>query len=238
VDDVGLIVTTNFGCKDTMLTPKYINVYAWPKADFCIAPPIAPSTNPLFEFCDLWTKDVVKWTWNFGDGTKDTTSKETDPKHSYATTATDNDFYSYKVCLNVKTIHGCWDTICKPIDLLPEFEFYIPNCITPNDDPHNQLFFGKSRGVKEYNIWIFDRWGNLLWDCTMKGKNIEYDKPGQDGMSSACKWDGKTERGAGSADMNGNSGNLLQEDVYVWKVRLTDIFDKKHNYVGHVSIVK
>jgi hypothetical protein len=38
--------------------------------------------------------------------------------------------------------------------------------------------------------------------------------------------------------MNGRSGMLAQEDVYVWKVRLTDIFDRVHTYIGHVSIVK
>ena len=42
----------------------------------------------------------------------------------------------------------------------------------------------------------------------------------------------------GGADMNGGSGQLAQEDVYVWKVKLTDVFTKQHNYIGHVSIVK
>ena len=55
-------------------------------------------------------------------------------------------------------------------------------------------------------------------------------------MSSTCKWDGIVV--SGGMDMNGNSGQLAQEDVYVWKVKLTDVFDKQHNYIGHVSIVK
>ena len=56
-------------------------------------------------------------------------------------------------------------------------------------------------------------------------------------MSAACKWDGIVEKGAG-ADLNSHSGNLVQEDVYVWKVKLTDIFDIKHTYVGHVSSIR
>jgi hypothetical protein len=39
-------------------------------------------------------------------------------------------------------------------------------------------------------------------------------------------------------DLSGGSGQLAQEDVYVWKVQLTDVFDKKHNYIGCVSVVK
>jgi hypothetical protein len=55
-------------------------------------------------------------------------------------------------------------------------------------------------------------------------------------MPSVCKWDGIVV--PGGVDMNGKSGQLAQEDVYVWKVNLTDIFKKQHNYIGHVSVVK
>jgi len=36
----------------------------------------------------------------------------------------------------------------------------------------------------------------------------------------------------------GDSRKNAQEDVYIWKVKLTDIFNKKHTYVGHVNIVR
>jgi predicted RNA-binding protein len=39
-------------------------------------------------------------------------------------------------------------------------------------------------------------------------------------------------------DMSGGSGKVVQEDVYVWKVKLTDVFDKAHTYIGRVSVVK
>jgi gliding motility-associated-like protein len=147
-----------------------------------------------------------------------------------------NDFYKFDICIRVENQHGCWDTTCKTVELVPEFTFYIPNTFTPNEDPNNQMFFGKCRGVKEYTIWVFDRWGNLLWDCHYEGKNTDWDTPGKDGLSSFCHWDGKVV--PGGLDMSGTSRALAQEDVYVWKVRLTDIFDKKHNYIGHVNIVK
>ena len=55
-------------------------------------------------------------------------------------------------------------------------------------------------------------------------------------MPSACKWDGIVR--AGPMVISGNSGLVAQQDVYVWKVQLTDIFDGFHNYIGHVTIVK
>lgn len=122
------------------------------------------------------------------------------------------------------------------MELVPEFTFYIPNSFSPNGDYANESFFGKGLGVKDYNIWLFDRWGNMVWDCHYTGKNTAWDGNGQDGMPSACKWDGKV--ASGGIDMSGGSGQVATEDVYVWKVRLTDVFDKKHTYVGHVTIVK
>ena len=229
-----LIVTNSFGCKDSIKITPLVKAYAWPKADFCVAPLQAPATDPVFNFCDQWSQDVVKWGWNFGDNDLDSAS--TNPAHSYSATATQNDFYNYNVCLKVQNQHGCWDTICKNVELIPEFEFYIPNTFTPNGDGMNEFFFGKCRGVKEYNIWVFDRWGNQLWDCHKEDKNTNWDGTGQDGLSSFCKWDGVVVQGG--QDMSGNSGTMAQEDVYVWKVKLTDIFEKHHDYIGHVNIVK
>jgi hypothetical protein len=234
---VSLVVTTNYGCKDTIKLPM-IKVYDWPKADFCVAPLIAPTTDPVFNFCDMWSPDVVQWSWNFGDN--DTDIVNTDPVHSYSATATQNDFYYYNICIRVQNQYGCWDTTCKTVELIPEYTFYIPNTFTPNGDFMNEWFYGKSRGVKEYNIWLFDRWGNQIWDCHHEDKNTNWDSdatvPKQEGLSSFCKWDGKVVKGG--VDMGGGSNQLAQEDVYVWKVRLTDIFDKKHMYIGHVNIVR
>lgn len=230
-----LVVTSNYGCKDSIAITPLVTVYPWPVAEFGVAPGIAPATSPVFNFNDLWSGGVTHWVWDFGDGSP-LDSTNTDPVHSYSANATANDFYSFNTCLRVQTQYGCWDTVCHTVELLPEFTFYIPNTVTPNGDFINESFFGKSRGVKEYNIWLFDRWGNLVWDCNYTGKNTDWDAPMQDGMSSFCQWNAKVEQGG--ADMSGGSNELMQEDVYIWKVKLTDVFDKKHTYMGHVNIIR
>ncbi|MBI4930069.1 MAG: PKD domain-containing protein [Bacteroidetes bacterium] len=233
--NVYLIITTNLGCKDTLSVNQYVHVYSTPNADFCVSPATASIDNPVFSFCNLWSSDVSQWFWNFGDGSP-LDSLSLTPVHSYSSTVTGNEDYSYNVCINVENQYGCWDTACRRIEILPEFTFYIPNSFTPNGDWNNEFFFGKGRGIKDYNIWLFDRWGNMIWDCHYSGNNTQWDSSPADGMPSACKWDGKVAKG--KADLNGHSGELAQEDVYVWKVNLTDISNKQHNYVGHVSAVK
>ncbi|MCE9540275.1 MAG: gliding motility-associated C-terminal domain-containing protein, partial [Bacteroidetes bacterium] len=59
---------------------------------------------------------------------------------------------------------------------------------------------------------IFDRWGDMIFH----GKEL------------SDKWDGKANKG----------GSESQIDVYVWKVELTDVFHKKHNYLGTVTLVE
>jgi len=59
---------------------------------------------------------------------------------------------------------------------------------------------------------IFDRWGNKCYETRDMNKG----------------WDGRANNGS----------EVAQEDVYVWKVILTDIFDQKQSYMGSVTIVK
>jgi gliding motility-associated-like protein len=67
-------------------------------------------------------------------------------------------------------------------------------------------------GIAKYEMWIFDRWGAKIFytDDIRKG------------------WNGK---------VTGKT-NEVQQDVYVYKVKLVDVLGKKHDYVGHVTVVK
>jgi hypothetical protein len=38
--------------------------------------------------------------------------------------------------------------------------------------------------------------------------------------------------------IQGKSGDIVQEDVYVWKVKFHDFLGKKHEYKGTVSVLK
>lgn len=75
-------------------------------------------------------------------------------------------------------------------------------------------------------MWIFDRWGNLVFHCDV------LDLP----QAAPCVWDGKVVRGG--MNLSGGSGVTVQEDVYVWKVHLKNILKDEHTYVGTVTVIR
>ena len=91
------------------------------------------------------------------------------------------------------------------------FPLYIPNTFSPNGDYKNDVFYARSHLLKEFEMDIFDRWGNHLFHSG----DINYG------------WDGTYK------------GNIQQEDVYVWKIKYTKIHsDKILKQVGHVNLLK
>ncbi len=205
--NVGLTVVSSAGCTATLTIPNYITVNPDPIAEFSTTPNPASVVDPVVNFNNQSSSDVNYWFWSFGDGDSlgYTTS---DPTHSYP-----NDFASnYNAVLTVHNIFGCVSSVTHTIIIDPQFSFYIPNAFSPNGDGVNDLFFGKGVGIKKYELFIFDRWGNLIFNA--------------DDINNG--WDGKANHGSDVAEI----------DVYVWKVKLTDVFDKKHNYIGTVTIVK
>lgn len=152
--------------------------------------------------------DYTKFWWYFGDSPTPD-SVNTNPNHVYNSETAE----TYPVQLIVANQYGCKDTALVAVELSPDFTFYIPNAFTPdNADNLNDLFTGSGIGIAKYEMWIYDRWGTKIYytDDIRKG------------------WNGKVQ----------GKSNEVQQDVYVWKVKLVDVLGKKHDYVGHVTIIK
>lgn len=209
---VTLTVESDKGCKASLQKKDLIEVLSSPVAAFTSDVKEAEIFSPTIRFFDQSTGAPVSWHWDFGvTNATDDTSKILTPKWTYADTG------KYNVCLTVKNIIGCSDYICHPITIKPYWTFYIPNAFTPNGDGFNDFFNGTGYNITEYQLWIYDRWGNMIY-TTGEEKDPASSKP----------WDGKANNGEEAA----------QQDVYVWKVQLKDVFKKRHNYVGTVTIVK
>ncbi len=216
VYDVSLTVTTDKGCTASYINDQYIIVNPLPVSKFESDPTVTSYLNPTFNFIDK-SSGAVTWMYDFGDDSDPDSTQN--PSHTFF--SDNKGFYSYEVTQTVVNEFGCVDTSSIIVTINPEFTFFISNCFTPNTDEVNDFYYGKGIGIKDFKMWIFDRWGNLIWDCYTEGLPQE---------STACKWNGIVE--------DGPSGEVAQQDVYVWKVRLIDVFDKTHNYIGIVSIVK
>jgi gliding motility-associated-like protein len=183
-----------------------VTVIPKPKADFSFSPNPAGVLNPVISFIDKSSVGVNYWSWDFGDGTT-LASSTANPVHTYP--ATDS---SYLVRLDVQNTQLCAGTVSYTVKISPDFTLYIPSAFTPNDDKINDVFGAKGAGILEFQMLLFDRWGNLIYTIDDINKT----------------WDGKVN---GKAD-------LVQEDVYVWKVRLKDILKKEHNYIGIVTVMR
>jgi gliding motility-associated-like protein len=201
--NVALTVTSDSGCISALTKYNYITVYPNPKAAFTIEPQTTTITDPVISFTDL-SKGGDSWKWNFGD--QNTSTLFNPNPHTYADTG------NYQITLTVSTQYGCTNTVQETVIIEPDFVFYIPNAFTPNGDGINDFFTGKGIFLGNYEMSIFDRWGNLIFFSN--DINIP--------------WDGKVK----------NAAELAQSDVYVYVVKVTDFKRKTHNYKGIVTLVK
>lgn len=170
---IDLIVTSTNGCVSDLTKPDYVTVYPKPVAKFAVNPEVRNIVNPKFEMTDLSTENVTNWDWSFGDGTY---SSEQNPTHHYQAIGT------YGIGLIVETQFGCQDTMGLEVKVEPIYTFYIPNSFTPDADGINDDFFGTGEGFDSYSMYIYDRWGELIfesndpeyhWDGTYKGKQVQ-----------------------------------------------------------------
>ena len=149
---VSLIVTSSYGCKDTI--QKTVTVVPGPQANFSINPNPVEALE-VANFTDLSTgpNSLVNWYWAFGDSTA---------SNSQNTTHVFNNQGDYSVLLVVKDLNGCIDSARQDIAiiLLPD----IPTAFTPNGDGQNDLFLVRGGPFKTINVRVYNSWGQLIFE--------------------------------------------------------------------------
>ena len=105
---------------------------------------------------------------------------------------------------------GCkaLDEVC--IEVTTDFQVYIPNSFTPNDDGLNDVFLVYGYSISDVKLDIFDRWGTNLFSSANinKGWNGTY-------QDKAC-----------------------EIGVYVYKISYKGLDNKKYTKTGHVTLHK
>jgi gliding motility-associated-like protein len=200
---VTLTATSDSACVSAGTRIDIITVYPNPVANFKIQPQSTSIIDPVISITDQSVGTNI-WNWNFGDN--DTTSKPAPIPHTYQDTGT------YRITLIASTLYNCKDTAYQTVIIEPDFVFYIPNSFSPNDDGINDSFSGKGIFIKQYEMSIFDRWGNMIFYTD------DINKP----------WDGTANHGT----------EMAQVDVYVYSINVVDYNKKKHSYKGIVTLVK
>jgi gliding motility-associated-like protein len=87
---------------------------------------------------------------------------------------------------------------------------YIPNAFTPEGNDLNEFFAAKGFQIKEFEMIIYNRWGEEIFysDSLQKG------------------WDGKY------------MGEPAKPDLYIYKVIYKDFGGKENTLFGHVTLLR
>ncbi|HTO37535.1 MAG TPA: gliding motility-associated C-terminal domain-containing protein [Brumimicrobium sp.] len=102
---------------------------------------------------------------------------------------------------------------CKATnDVRIHFEgiIYVPNTFTPNSDEFNNEFLVVGGNIREFEIIIFNRWGEIVYES----KDI------------SVGWDGTY------------AGQYAKDGTYVWKIKYTDTENNQKELVGHVNLLR
>jgi gliding motility-associated-like protein len=144
---------------------------------------------------------AASYEWIFGNGG---TSADSAPYEPYNVSG------SYLVCLVAYNANGCHDTVCEGLYVYTE-KIIIPNVFTPNGDGINDVFHVTMDDMSEYNLKIFNRWGELVFEA---------DSPNID-------WTGRS-----------NSGVLESSGTYYYIIQATDYSNVKHNLDGYIQLLR
>lgn len=151
---------------------------------------------------------ITNWFWDFGDTyvtTANDTANTQNASHTY------NNAGIYDVKLIVTNSFGCVDSITKLVKIDDDCVVYIPNVFTPTKIGNNDVF--KISGVgfqtEGFNMFIYDRWGDLIYQTTDVYKG----------------WDGTS------------NGLLMKSATYAYKIRVKDNRNKMRTYIGHITIL-
>ncbi|MBN4073108.1 gliding motility-associated C-terminal domain-containing protein, partial [Crocinitomix catalasitica] len=206
--DVGLTVTTMYGCTNSVLYSNLIEVYPQAVANFEYSPYDITVSDTRVDFTNS-SSNAMGYTWDFGDGSGN--SSDTDPSHTYPEIGN----VSYTVTLTAHSAGGCDATISKIITIDDVIIFYVPNVFTPDGDSYNEVFkpiMTAGYDVYDYHLTIFNRWGEVVFES----------------FDAAFGWDGTY----------GNEGLVQDGVyVWAIEFGET-MSDKKHRHKGHVTILK
>jgi len=91
-----------------------------------------------------------------------------------------------------------------------DINIYVPNAFSPNGDGINDIFKISSLGIKAFNIKIYNRWGQIVFET--EDLNMG--------------WNGKK---------NNNDSN---QGVYVYVINYINIKDEDLNIKGNISLIR
>lgn len=200
---------------DSDSTSKYkkeiIEVYENPMVDFAIRPTLTYQDEPVYTSNHSVNAD--RYFWDFGDQSY---SQIDEPIHKYSLPGV------YDIILYAETAEGCKDSmqIQAAVEVLEGGRIKVPNAFSPDTSgPNggsidksgtNDIFYPLTEGVSDYKMYIFNKWGEMLFFT--------------DDLHTG--WDGYF------------NGQLCPQDVYVFKLELEYTDGSSEIKVGDVNLLR
>ncbi len=163
------IVTSPYGCTDSVILPAYIQANFQPIAEFAADPEMSLMSENggvvhFINYSDSLMASGATITWDFDDGNTDGSFS---PTHTYT------QWGDYDVTLSIETAAGCNSEITHTV--VVEQDLVFPNVITPNGDGLNDVFAIQNLNTHinpedpdEYrhnDLFIYDRWGKKVYEA-------------------------------------------------------------------------
>jgi len=210
--DVNLQAFSINGCSDTIQVASSVVVINSPVADFYFTDSLDPFyilTGTLH--LNNLSQNSTSYIWEFYNGDL---FSDFNLQYEYQYSSEGN----YPIILSA--INACsLDTMMLYHKGIYESGVFVPNSIIPDEiDSDVNQFRPVAVGLRDYRFMIFDTFGNLIWEDT------ELDFEGKP-MNS---WYGDLD----------NDGNILKQDVYIWKVVGTFKNGVKLNKTGTVTLIR
>jgi len=183
--------------------------------------PDAVNAYPLPEAAfttDKQTASILQPEINFTDNSIGADYWNWDFGDNFGTSAERNVLYvyrdtgAYRITLIAENIYGCLDTSYGEVIIEGAYTIYIPNAFSPNNDGKNDFFTVYGGGIQKLDMFIYNRWGERMFHSDNINRS----------------WNG-------SSELNNSS---CKEDVYVYLVKVTDMYGKKHELSGSVTLVR
>jgi PKD repeat protein len=169
-----VFITTAYDCIATDTFTDQVTVRPSPLANFNYLPNKLSNLVNEAQFYDLSDSTVVQWNWSFGVNGRSTLKN---PNYTFL-----QDTGLVPVVLRVTNQYGCTDTLERILDIVPTLRLYLPNVFAPESDDGkgNDRFgvLGIIPGYQEFNMKIWSRWGELLFESNRPEDQWNGRKPG------------------------------------------------------------
>lgn len=210
---VSLSYTNAVGCKNDIVLSPAIEVFPLPKALFDVTSKEVIVLDGVVSFLNK-TTDVTlnSYDWYINNQLWYVTQNVID--HSFINVG------EQIVTLKATNAFGCSTQTYQTIRVVPNIVIYAPNAFTPGDtDDYNNSFYVHfplaGINFSTFKFEIYNKLGQILYETK------DYTK---------AYWHGTTN--------NIEKGDILPNDVYVWKLQFYDDLKKIYIKTGNVLLLK